>query len=71
MDILEDRFGSRDGIRELMRERLNAKGDRVMLRECDARMIIENTDALVDMLRRAHDDLAALRKDNEIANHAD
>ena len=54
MDVLEDRFGSRDGIRELMRERLNARGDRVMLREQDARMIIENTDALVDMLREAH-----------------
>jgi len=26
----------------------------VMLREQDARMIIENTDALVDMLREAH-----------------
>ena len=68
MEILRDRFGHRDGIRELMRERLNARGDRVMLRECDAREIVESVDALVDMLSRAHSDLEKLRRDNEVDN---
>jgi len=54
MDVLRDRVGEISGTKALMRERLNAKGDRVMLRECDAREIVESVDALVDMLRDAH-----------------
>jgi len=67
MDILKDRLGEINGIKRLMRERLNSKGDRVMLRECDAREIVENTDALVDMLREAHRRLDEARKvDNPV-----
>jgi len=54
MDVLRDRVGEISGTKALMRERLNSKGDRVMLRECDAREIVESVDALVDMLRDAH-----------------
>jgi len=68
MDALEDRFGHRDGIRELMRERLNVRGDRVMLRECDAREIVESVDALVDMLREAHRRLDEARGVDSLVN---
>ena len=68
MDALEDRFGHRDGIRELMRERLNARGDRVMLRECDAREIVESVDALVDMLQDAHRRLDEARGVDSLVN---
>ena len=70
MEVLKDPVGKRDGIRAVMRERLNAKGDRVMLRECDARYIIENADALVDMLRAANrraDELQRKLVDEETA----
>ena len=68
MDILRDRVGERSGTKALMRERLNAKGDRVMLRECDAREIVESVDALVDMLREAHRRLDEARGVDSLVN---
>lgn len=68
MDVLRDRVGEINGVKRLMRERLNARGDRVMLRECDARYIIENTDALVDMMREAYRRLDEARGVDNTAN---
>ena len=70
MEILNDRVGEINAVKRLMRERLNARGDRVMLREKDAREVIESIDTLVDMLRRAYSDLDDLRRDNAVANHS-
>ena len=66
MEILNDRVGENNGIKRLMRERLNAKGDRVMLRECDAHEIIKNTNALVDMVRVAHRRLDEAREVDDL-----
>lgn len=69
MDVLNDRVGENNGIKQLMRERLNAKGDKVILHECDVVEIIENTNALVDMVRVAHrrlDEAEAREVDNTV-----
>ena len=50
---LEDRVGEFSGIRQVMRERLNKKGDRVMLRAEEVLFILDSIDFLKDSLLEA------------------
>jgi len=50
---LEDRVGEFSGIRQVMRERLNKKGDRVMLRAEEVLYILDSIDFLKDSLLEA------------------
>lgn len=50
---LEDRVGEFSGIRQVMRERLNKKGDRVMLRAEEVLFILDSIDFFKDSLLEA------------------
>jgi len=50
---LENRVGEFSGIRQVMRERLNKKGDRVMLRAEEVLFILDSIDFLKDSLLEA------------------
>ena len=50
---LEDRVGEFSGIRQVMRERLNKKGDRVMLRAEEVLYILDSMDYFKDLLLEA------------------
>ena len=50
---LEDRVGEFSGIRQVMRDRLNKKGDRVMLRAEEVLYILDSIDFLKDSLLEA------------------
>jgi len=50
---LEDRVGEFSGIRQVMRERLNKQGDRVMLRAEEVLFILDSIDFLKDSLLEA------------------
>ena len=50
---LEDRVGEFSGIRQVMRERLNKKGDRVMLRTEEVLFILDSMDYFKDLLLEA------------------
>ena len=50
---LENRVGEFSGIRQVMRERLNKKGDRVMLRAEEVLYILDSIDFLKDSLLEA------------------
>lgn len=47
---LEDRVGEFSGIRQVMRERLNKRGDRVMLRAEEVLYILDSIDFLRDTI---------------------
>ena len=50
---LEDRVDEFSGIRQVMRDRLNKKGDRVMLRAEEVLYILDSIDFLKDSLLEA------------------
>ena len=50
---LEDRVDEFSGIRQVMRDRLNKKGDRVMLRAEEVLYILDSIDFLKDSLQEA------------------
>jgi len=52
-NALEDRVGEFSGIRQVMRERLNKKGDRVMLRAEEVLFILDSIDFFKDSLLEA------------------
>jgi hypothetical protein len=52
-NALEDRVGEFSGIRQVMRERLNKKGDRVMLRAEEVLFILDSMDCFKDSLLEA------------------
>jgi hypothetical protein len=52
-NALEDRVGEFSGIRQVMRERLNKKGDRVMLRAEEVLFILDSMDYFKDSLLEA------------------
>jgi hypothetical protein len=49
-NALEDRVGEFSGIRQVMRERLNKQGDRVMLRTEEVRYILDSMDFFKDTI---------------------
>jgi hypothetical protein len=52
-NALQDRVGEFSGIRQVMRERLNKKGDRVMLRAEEVLFILDSMDYFKDLLLEA------------------
>jgi len=52
-NALQDRVGEFSGIRQVMRERLNKKGDRVMLRAEEVLFILDSIDFFKDSLLEA------------------
>jgi len=52
-NALRDRVGEFSGIRQVMRERLNKKGDRVMLRAEEVLFILDSMDYFKDLLLEA------------------
>lgn len=52
-NALRDRVGEFSGIRQVMRERLNKKGDRVMLRAEEVLYILDSMDYFKDLLLEA------------------
>ena len=50
---LEDRVDELSGIRQVMRDRLNKKGDRVILRAEEVLYILDSIDFLKDSLQEA------------------
>jgi len=52
-NALTDRVGEFSGIRQVMRERLNKKGDRVMLRAEEVLYILDSIDFLKDSVLEA------------------
>ena len=50
---IEDRVGEFSGIRQVMRERLNKQGDRVMLRAEEVLFILDSIDFFKDSLLEA------------------
>lgn len=49
-NALKDRVGEFSGIRQVMRERLNKQGDRVMLRTEEVRYILDSMDYFKDTI---------------------
>ena len=49
-NALRDRVGELSGIRQVMRERLNKQGDRVMLRTEEVRYILDSMDFFKDTI---------------------
>lgn len=49
-NALKDRVGEFSGIRQVMRERLNKQGDRVMLRTEEVRYILDSIDFFKDTI---------------------
>jgi len=49
-NALQDRVGEFSGIRQVMRERLNKKGDRVMLRTEEVLYILDSIDFFKDTI---------------------
>jgi len=49
-NALQDRVGEFSGIRQVMRERLNKQGDRVMLRTEEVRYILDSMDFFKDTI---------------------
>ena len=51
-NALKDRPGEFSGIRQVMRERLNKQGDRVMLRTEEVRYILDSMDFFKDTIHK-------------------